>query len=98
MLVQHVRKDFARFFHRKAGLPAGGVPTMQATAAATKAGFPNPSSLLKQLEASGLIRCPKSYTVVLATKLNHIRNRITGFSRFEDNNSLAAGGPRRPDP
>ena len=56
-----------RYFKEFGDIPAGGIPAMQVAAAATRAGFANPSNLLKQQEKCGIIKCPKSYTVELAT-------------------------------
>jgi hypothetical protein len=59
-----------RYFAQLGDIPAGGIPTMQVTAAATKAGFANPGSMLKQLEHQGVLTCPKPYSIELATKDN----------------------------
>jgi ribosomal protein L37AE/L43A len=59
-----------RYFSQLGDVPAGGVPTMQVTAAASKAGFASASILIKQLVSNGILKCPKPYTVDVTTRSN----------------------------
>jgi hypothetical protein len=52
-----------QYFSQIGEIPAGGIPTMQVVAAATRAGFPNPRTLLEQLKICGVLCCPKPYAI-----------------------------------
>src|SRR5271157_425727 len=57
-----------RYFAQQGDIPAAGIPAMQVTAAAIKAGFVNSGPLFDQLVKTGVLLRPRSYTLVLAIK------------------------------